>query len=67
MFKSFDITERVKAQLRFEFYNAFNHVNWAMPDTFIDSPTFGKVTATQQYQQDQNAMRSGQVGLTISF
>lgn len=67
MFKAFDITERVNAQLSFEFYNAFNHVNWAMPDTFINSPTFGKVTATQQYQQDQNAMRSGQVGLKISF
>ncbi len=67
LFKAFALTERVNMQLRFEFYNAFNHVNWGMPSSYIDGPGFGKVTSTQQYEQDQNAMRSGQVGLKFNF
>lgn len=68
VFKEFPLKDEVKLQLRFEFFNAFNHVNLGMPNTNIDTPdTFGLVTYTTQYQQDQNAQRSGQVALKVEW
>ncbi len=49
LMKNQSITERVKLQLRFEFYNLFNRVQFGQPDNLIaDTGTFG--------------MSSGQVG-----
>ena len=67
MNKDFALREQVRMQLRFDFFNALNHVNWGMPNSNIDGAGFGQVTSTQQYEQDQNSMRSGQVGLKIIF
>lgn len=43
-FKWGDAAER-RIQLRFDAYNAFNHVNWAAPDAGFDDPSFGQMTA----------------------
>jgi hypothetical protein len=42
--KYFPITERVRAELRFEFYNAFNHFIPSDPDTTVGSGTMGRST-----------------------
>ena len=62
------ITERVKVQLRFEFYNLFNHAQLGIPDNAIgDVGTFG----TSYYQVGQpdgtTGARQIQFGLKLLF
>jgi hypothetical protein len=56
--KSFRISERLGAiQFRAEFFNAFNNVNFAQPDsTFVDK-TFGQVSAAADPRVIQFALR----------
>ena len=44
--KTTAISERVKLELRGEFFNVFNHAEFANPDTNITSPTFGQILNT---------------------
>jgi hypothetical protein len=45
LFKQFSFTEVRKLELRFEFFNLFNHADFAAPGSAINSPaTFGKVS-----------------------
>ena len=60
MFKKFGITEQVQAQLRVEFYNAFNHTNFGNPTVNINSGTFGVISSAQ-------AARIGQIALKLVF
>ena len=52
LFKDFRFTERWRVQFRAEFFNAFNHPNFANPSAFIvpggaaANPGFGKVSST---------------------
>jgi hypothetical protein len=47
LFKQFQFTERYRLQFRAEFFNAFNHPNFANPSASLNSPgSFGKVTNT---------------------
>ena len=47
VFKQFKFTERWQLQFRAEFFNAFNHPNFANPNADIGSPaSFGKVNNT---------------------
>jgi Carboxypeptidase regulatory-like domain/TonB dependent receptor len=47
LFKDFRFSERWNLQFRAEFFNAFNHPNFASPNADISSPgSFGKVTNT---------------------
>jgi hypothetical protein len=47
VFKNGNISERVKAQFRVEFFNLFNHTNLAPPDNYLsDGDSFGTVTTT---------------------
>ena len=39
LFKNFSITERVKFQLQFQFFNIFNHVSFGNPQTCVDCTT----------------------------
>ncbi len=47
LFKTFAITERVKAQFRAELYNAFNQASFNPPNRTPTSGAFGTVTDTQ--------------------
>lgn len=54
LFKAFTITERIRFELRFEGYNAFNTVNWREPSSAsIDNANYGLITATAPPRQIQ--------------
>ncbi len=64
-FKNFTFGERWKVQFRSEFFNIFNHPNFATPNpTFIPgSPNFGTITALAL----GSSMRQTQFGLKLLF
>ena len=41
LLKNLNFTESIRAQLRFEFFNVFNHTQWANINTGLSSPTPG--------------------------
>jgi hypothetical protein len=47
LFKNLSITERAKAQLRFEAFNVFNHTNLNTVDMRFGLSSFGKVTSSR--------------------
>ncbi len=60
MIKESRISERVDLQFRAEFFNAFNNVNFHLPDIFLGSPTFGRI-------QSAGSPRRIQFGLKFIF
>ena len=54
-------SEKSTIQLRAEFFNVFNHPQFANPDTSFSSPTFGVITCTSVNP------RVGQLALRLSF
>ena len=60
--KNFQIVERMKLQLRFDVFNAFNHPRFAAPQTDPTNSQFGRVTPSQQ-----NQARSVELGGRLSF
>jgi hypothetical protein len=44
--RSVDLPSNVRMQLRGEFFNAFNQVNFNNPNTTVSSTTFGRITGT---------------------
>ena len=68
--KATSITERIKLELRAEFFNVLNHPEFAQPTLLdgaanIDSPTFGQVTTTGSFRGA--TPRIGQLALRLSF
>jgi hypothetical protein len=46
-FKDFPVMERAKLQFRAEFFNLFNHTNYAVPANTVTSTAFGAITSAQ--------------------
>ena len=44
--KSTQLSERVQLQFRSEFFNLFNHPNFALPNVAINSSVFGTISST---------------------
>jgi hypothetical protein len=44
--KSFPITEQIRMQFRADFFNLFNHTNFANPISDLSNANFGKITQT---------------------
>jgi hypothetical protein len=42
--RAFSITERLKFETRGEFFNALNHVNYDVPNRFVNTAGFGTIT-----------------------
>jgi len=67
MAKTTAITERVKFQLRFEFYNMFNRPHFGKPDNVFGDPNFG-YSLTQIGQNDgTTGARQVQIGGKLLF
>jgi hypothetical protein len=45
--KNTSLTERLNLQFRAEVFNLFNHPNLNLPDNFLGSPTFGRITSAR--------------------
>lgn len=45
--KNTALNERLNLQLRAEVFNLFNHPNFNLPDNFLGSPTFGRITSAR--------------------
>lgn len=58
--KEFTLTERYRADLRAEFYNALNHANFDAPGHTLGAPDFGAILSTRP-------QRTVQLGLRLSF
>lgn len=61
VFRNFDIVERLHLQFRGEFFNVFNHTNFANPGSTLGNPNFGVITSTA------NGPRTIQVALKLTF
>jgi len=60
--KNFKFTERVRAQLRLDGFNAFNHPRFAAPDANPSDSNFGQVAKSQQ-----NQPRGIEIGLRVTY
>jgi hypothetical protein len=53
-----NLKENVRLQLRGEFFNAFNHVNFGNPNTNVSAPnTFGRITSASAGRVIQLAVK----------
>jgi hypothetical protein len=51
--KNTALSERFNLQLRAELFNLFNHPNFNLPDNFLGSPTFGRITSAREPRRIQ--------------
>jgi hypothetical protein len=61
VFKNTQVTEKVRLQIRAEAFNAFNRVQFANPNTSINSTAFGVISG------QQNIPRNIQLALRLLF
>jgi hypothetical protein len=59
--KMFDVTEKVKLKFSAEFFDLFNHAQFAEPDTNVGDGNFGQIT------HQTNLPRTVQFALRLSF
>jgi hypothetical protein len=57
LFKNVDFAERLRYQLRFEFFNTFNHTQFQQPDSNVNSPSFGVIRSAGPGRIIQIAMK----------
>jgi len=53
LFKNFHLTEQFRMQFRAESFNAFNHVQFANPNTTVNSTALGTITGEKGHGQRQ--------------
>jgi len=61
VFKNTQLTERIRLQFRAEAFNAFNRVQFGVPNTSINSTAFGVINS------QQNIPRNIQLALRLMF
>ena len=57
LLKNTALTERVNLQFRAEAFNLFNHPNFNLPDNFLGSPTFGRITSARDPRHIQFGLK----------
>ena len=57
LLKNTRLTERVNLQFRAEAFNLFNHPNFNLPDNFLGSPTFGRITSARDPRHIQFGLK----------
>lgn len=61
--KRFTVTERYRVEVRLDFFDTFNHPNFADPNTTFGSAAFGSITSTVGY----GGNRFGQLSAKVIF
>jgi outer membrane receptor protein involved in Fe transport len=61
LFKNFSITERVKFQLQFQFFNIFNHVSLGNPQTCVDCDNAGSINNASVGYQARSLTYGGKI------
>ena len=56
-YKEFPFTEYARLQLRFEFFNAFNHTRFGLPNANVQSSAFGLITTAGMPRDVQFALK----------
>ncbi len=51
------LSERFKVQFRAEAFNLFNHPNFNLPDNFLGSPTFGRISSARDPRHVQFGLK----------
>jgi hypothetical protein len=54
----FPIKERIRLELRGDFFNIMNHANWGSPAAAVNSATFGQITSFGSPRLIQLAMKA---------
>jgi outer membrane receptor protein involved in Fe transport len=72
LMKDTHITESTNLEFRAEFFNVFNHPNFALPGNILTAPNFGALFQTPDVAQNNVGLGSGgprliQFGLKFSF
>jgi hypothetical protein len=72
LLKDTAITETVNLQFRAEFFNLFNHPNFALPRNVMSTPGFGSLFQTPDVAQGTVGLGSGgprliQLALKLNF
>ncbi len=67
LIKNMKIRERLTVQFRSEFFNLFNHPNFAQPGRTVGSATFGVITATRSSIGDAGSARQIQFVVKLIF
>lgn len=57
LLKNTRINERINLQFRAEAFNLFNHPNFDLPDNFLGSPTFGRITSARDPRHIQFGLK----------
>jgi hypothetical protein len=57
LMKNTNFSERVTLQFRAEAFNLLNHPNFNLPDNFLGSPTFGRITSARDPRHIQFGLR----------
>jgi len=57
LMKNTALSERFKLQFRAEAFNLFNHPNFNLPDNFLGSPTFGRITSARDPRHIQFGLK----------
>ena len=55
--KNTALTEDINLQFRVETFNFFNHPNFNLPDNFLGSPTFGRITSARDPRHIQFGLK----------
>lgn len=55
--KNTALSERFNLQFRAEAFNLFNHPNFNLPDNFLGSPTFGRITSARDPRHIQFGLK----------
>ena len=55
--RNFPVREKLRVQLRGEFYNAMNHPNFKNPNTTIGNVNYGKITGDNGARVMEVALR----------
>ena len=65
--KNIKLGEKLRAQLRAEFFDLFNHANLGRPGNVVGTPAFGRITSTRFPTGESGSSRQAQLAVKLIF